>query len=366
MGGREDNNYSCFTVEHDGPTSFVNCINLTIKEFHDLALFRGIAGGGCCLLCVLTLVLIIIHRAFKTILQRLFLYLTISTIAYCGVLTLHVEHYFHPYEGQKVFCIAIGFLDQYTGSVQLLFTFGITAFLFYKVCELCSSCVPIARLGGGGEEWRECRMVAEISWVLFSFVIPLAFNWLPFIFTPYGETGPWCWIDSVRDDCSASESGYWEQMLLWYIPLATVAFCSLLLLLIMMGVFIWICKDAQRARQRIESGVIKQSLLLLAFLVFFCALCAIEVSIRTITHRSNDYSNYGVWIIYALSTPVSAAIIPIAFFFYLYSSKMLWVIKRAAVKLGLRQSTIQVQYTLPCTYLVCTSVVILLSNCMLL
>ncbi len=55
----------------------------------------------------------------KTLHQRLFLYLTASTTLYLAILTLHIEHYL-GYTGQDKFCVAFGFLGEYTGMVQEL------------------------------------------------------------------------------------------------------------------------------------------------------------------------------------------------------------------------------------------------------
>ncbi len=71
----------------------------------------------CFLLCYLTLVLICTSKTWKTLHQRLFLYLTALTTLYLTILTLHIEHYF-GYTGQDKFCVAFGFLGEYAGMVQ--------------------------------------------------------------------------------------------------------------------------------------------------------------------------------------------------------------------------------------------------------
>ena len=116
----------------------VNCTKVTEHQGNIAALTRGVTGIVCFVLCSLALlfqVIYICHLRNSNTLQRLFLYLTVSTVFYMGVLSLHLEHYFR-YEGQEKACVVIGVLDQYTGSVQLLLTLGITVVLFHKLFSL--------------------------------------------------------------------------------------------------------------------------------------------------------------------------------------------------------------------------------------
>ena len=291
---------------------FANCTNITEKSIKNIALARGITGLVCFIFCLITLItelaLACQRRQFRTILHRLFIYLTISTSAYLAVLSLHIEHYFE-YRLQHNFCIAIGFLDEYTGSVQLCFTFGITTFLFYKVFTVCQDCIRPLPCEGN---W--CYSLSlEVIFVILSVLVPLGFDWIPFILVPYGETGPWCWIESLVSNCRESNNGFWEQMMLWYVPFGLVALCSFGLILAMVVVFVWMhCRELIRVR---IDGIIKETCLLLGFLVVFCILFLIEVVSRLVL-RTNE-NIYTLWLVYAISTPISGVVIPIGFFSYL-------------------------------------------------
>ena len=294
------------------PPPFTNCSNITEQNLKNLALTRGITGLVCFVLCLITLITELVlacrQRKFRTILHRLFIYLTISTAVYLAVLSLHIEHYFE-YPFRHKFCIAIGFMDQYTGSVQLFITFGITAFLFYKVFTVCQDCIRPLPCEG-----NRCYSISlEVIFVIVSFLIPLAFDWVPFVLTPYGETGPWCWIESVVSQCKESREGFWEQMMLRYVPFGLVALCSFGLILAMVAVFVWM-RYREIIRVRID-GIIKETCLLLAFLVVFCMLFLTEVVTRLVLYK--NMSIYALWLIYAISTPISGVVIPIGFFSYL-------------------------------------------------
>jgi len=101
--------------------------------------------------------------------------------------------------------------------------------------------------------------------------------------------------------------------MLWYVPFGLVALCSFGLILAMVVVFVWMrCRELIRVR---IDGIIKETCLLLGFLVVFCILFLIEVVIRLVLY-SNE-SIYILWLVYAISTPISGVVIPIGFFSYL-------------------------------------------------
>ena len=163
--------------------SYASCTNLS--HFRSLSLTRGTTVGVCFLLCLLKLVLICASKTWKTIHQRLFLYLTISTILYLAILTLHFEHYF-DYPGQDKFCVAVGFLDEYSGMVQLFFTLGITLFLFADVCFKCmkKDCVSIVP-DRFPDVWKsvKCARILEITFLAYLLSYQQSLLWsLSFVF----------------------------------------------------------------------------------------------------------------------------------------------------------------------------------------
>ena len=92
--------------------SLINCTNVTVHQGNIAALTRGVTSIVCLVVCLLALLLqgYWLRRKSNT-LQRLFLYLTISTVLYMLTLTLHLQHYFN-FQGQETVCMVVGFLDQ--------------------------------------------------------------------------------------------------------------------------------------------------------------------------------------------------------------------------------------------------------------
>jgi hypothetical protein len=60
----------------------------------------------------------------------------------------------------------------------------------------------------------------EIIYVICIMVVPLTFNWIPFINLTFGPAGSICWIRAINlDDCSEFQFGFWLRLALYYIPL---------------------------------------------------------------------------------------------------------------------------------------------------
>ena len=308
------------------PVPYINCTNFTDSEFRQLPLARGVTAAICLLLCIITLLLIIITKTYKSTLQRLFLYLTLSTVAYLAVLALHIEHYFNFKSPNIMLCKAIGFLDEYTGSVQLLYTLEITLLLFYKVSDKLYHIRERLHC----RKPQSCRRLCKQAILFFiPWTVPILFDVIPFFNIPYSETGPWCGIRTLNDNCSEIRSGLWEQLGIWYIPFGLVGVISLGFIIFMTIVLsIWICKfESQRIRGL--KTILAETLLLMGFLVAYCILCAIELTGRIIATKKNIF---GVWMMYAISTPLSAVIIPIAFLIYLGKGAIKKVIQRCRKK----------------------------------
>ena len=305
-------------MEESGPDLNVPAFNcaqgfLSESQFRSLPLARGVTAGVCFLLCVFTLFLICYHRTLHSRLQRFFFYLTVSTIAYLAVLTMHLEHYFNYLGRRKKLCIAVAFLDQYTGSVQLLFTLGIAIYLVFRVFGHSDSLKKIVPQ----IQSSQARTVLETLYIITSVCLPLLFVWIPFVAVPYGETGPWCWIQS-KVNCSVTSSGYLEEILIWYIPFALVAFSSPVCVLVVLVVF---CKWRYVSHNATQQLSIKETLLVFSFLVANSLLCAIEIAVHTYSYSTNT-SRYFPLMAYAISTPIGSVIIPIAFLIYIYSARV--------------------------------------------
>jgi len=101
-----------------------------VEQLKALNLARGIAGAVSLLTVTLILLFLVLYKAYKTTLQRLFVHLTIVTCLHDVSFVLQIERQFQ-YQGQEKFCAFVGFLDMWTSTMVYTFIIGINMFLVY-------------------------------------------------------------------------------------------------------------------------------------------------------------------------------------------------------------------------------------------
>ena len=125
---------------------FENCSGFTEGQITAVAFARGSTATICCVILLIVLVVLTILTARQksrlrvsgTIVKRLTIWLTAVTVLYELILALNRRYYFDP--SDVAFCVADGFLIQYVGSVQFLFTqLGIS---LIKLWEVAAPCKP--------------------------------------------------------------------------------------------------------------------------------------------------------------------------------------------------------------------------------
>lgn len=288
---------------------FNNCSNFTDEQLTAVALARCVtAAAGCGILFVVLLALVILaivncQRVYGTVVKRLALGFTASNVLYQLTLALHLQHYYNP--GLEDFCQADAFFDQYFGSVQLLFTLAISLILFLKVSsswERFDACYKKAKM---------CKFVCcskkintvEIALFASVFIIPLLFDWIPFITHSYGPSGVVCWIRSINNDCYKHKAGLLEQIWLGGIPFGLVT-------LITLGLFVTSICLLGCASKNIKLEVLVKmgvadsffSLTCLAFVLLLCPLQMIAYFIPF---------NFGFLMLNSISIPLIGTLIPI-------------------------------------------------------
>ena len=263
---------------------------------------------ACFSLCILTLILELVYfcrkRSVSTTLSRMFVYLTFSSVLYTGVMSFHIGYGIA--QDHCYFCVIIGFLDEYTGLVQLCLTAGVVVKLLHKLITT-SFCEH-------GVVSHRHHLRIEAAFVTVSFVLPLLIVWIPFIMRNghYGPYGPWCWISRMGTDCSRSVSGLLEELLLiWYVFFSVVSILSLLCTIIIVAFLIYTYYKVSKhgkIRGKLRT-VITGYCLLLPFLIIFTIICLIEVSV--VIFKSKSFNTFEAWTLYAITTPIGGVAVPI-------------------------------------------------------
>ena len=296
-----------------------NCSGLTDEQLKELALLRGIASvvGFVTLLLVLVLLLMLAkcyhQRVCGTVIKRLTIGLTAVSVPCILTYALPIKYYFNS-QGDAVFCEIDGFLAMYTSSVQLLFAIGISLVLFVKVWKATTSWKPLDNfcenvkaktLTCCGCKINKLEIVIYASMI----VLPLLFDWIPFITGSYGATIAWCWISKYRNDCSSDQAGFWEGIWMWEVPVGFVAIMILGLFITSLCLLRYGIKNVQ-VQKVIEVGVLDY-LFLLAFLALLFFLFALHMAV-IIYYFSFKGHTFAFWVVESIAHPLTVISIPLA------------------------------------------------------
>jgi len=306
--------------------SFAYCSGVTDEQFENVAQARRSTAIACCVILLFVIILFVILAICKrkkhveplklceSVVKRLTIWLTATTLPYELFLAIHSE----PHSFSHDACKALGFLFQYFGSVQLLLTLGISMVLFFKVWdatpwkpERVDSCHKKAKETFGCCGCKNNKL--EVVYLVLVFGLPFLIDWIPFTTDSYGATGPWCWIRSIEKNCTIHTAGLVEQIVLWDLPFGLVVLITLVLFIASLCLLGYAIKDSKA--QNVIEKVITDSIFSLVFLTVMSVLCVLEVTTRTYSFSNQQL---GVWVVYAISTPLGHFFIPIALLMAIY------------------------------------------------
>jgi len=306
----------------------LNCTNYNITQLKALNLARGIAGAVSLLSVTLILLFLVLYKAYKTTLQRLFVHLTIVTCLHDVIFVIQIEHQFQ-YPGQEQFCAFVGFLDTWTSTMVYTFIIAIHVFLVYTVYRQLRG-DPFSRLSNS----RYLRLTLEFSFTLLMVFLPLTYLWLPFQDGSYGigsePANAICWIKSVEDDCETFIP--YSQII--YAEIVLISIACIVHILFTFGLAIVFCRLAYtyRGLKRKHLKNVRDAFLLMCFLLTSVVLDRPATLLLPIIAERDITENYALSIYILVGPATSMLVYPIGFLFYLYSlKKFKWKsIKKAA------------------------------------
>ena len=296
--------------------AFKNCSHFTDEQLTAIALFRGATAAACCVILFVVLVTLLVlvrfhyQRVCGTVLKRLAIGFTATNVLYQLVLALHLQYYLNPQDLK--FCEADAFLDQYVGSVLLLFMLEIAFVLFFKVLHVSTSWEFIDVYY---EKLKECKFICcgwkinkmEIAIFVFAVTLPLLFDWIPFTTNTYGPLGPWCWIRVSEKNCSSlSRAGTLEQVWLWNLPFVAIAFLTSVLFMVSLNLLGCGIKNAKVEKLALIEVGITNIIFFLTFLVLAVLWCL---------QQSNTYIT---WLLTAICIPLTVTVASLATLFAIH------------------------------------------------
>ena len=286
---------------------FSNCSNLSIKDTATINLALCVTGGVCCCVSIFITLLLVICRAYRSVLQRLFLYVMLTTTVRELLLTASIEHQF-KYKGQEQVCSWIAYFYNSSGIMNLVHTVGIMIYLFFFVRYVAKGETTPSLL-----QTKCRRMVAEILYMLLSFLFSLGYATVPLFTDNYGLAGFWCWIKALDDNCNLTLTGLLNQLLSGYMCYVFGGVIGVIMLIAVAVVYSRLPLTLREARLLLR----KISVIIVCFLIF-TGIVLIALSMRVVTATAKAYQLAAIWLVAVIAFPISLLLFPIAFLFSFY------------------------------------------------
>ena len=286
---------------------FSNCSDLSIKDTATINLAFCVTGGICCCIAILITLVLVICRAYKSVLQRLFLYVMVTTIVRELFLAASIEHQF-KYKGQEQVCTWIAFFYNWAGIIKFVHTVGIMIYLFFLVRCIAKGEKALRLL-----QTKSRRVVAEILYVFLSFFLSLGYATVPLFTHNYGLAGSWCWIKALDDDCNLTLTGLLNQLLSGYVFYIFGGVISVIMLIVVAVVYSSLPLTLREARLLLR----KISIIIMCFMIF-TGIILIALSMRVVTATAKSYQLAAIWLVAVIAFPISLLLFPIAFLFSFY------------------------------------------------
>lgn len=176
--------------------------------------------------CTGVILLVVLFKKYYFFTQRMILYLSIAALLNSIAIALRLQrvaYFFDNEESLLGLCIFTGFVDQTTAWSEVIAISCITFNLLLKAV------------------FHKPTEKLEIAYFILIFILPVLFNWIPFIDMAYGKAGAWCWIRSRNRECETIPLGYYARFALWYVPAYVV-------LVLMVFIYIFILYKVRKQR----------------------------------------------------------------------------------------------------------------------
>ena len=310
MGVLQETSPNCSALDFTNKT----CFELDNDKYETVFWIKTVVLIIAALACSLAIGMIIFFKAYKKFVHRLALYLAMAAFFNCFAFILNSL----PVENRcgymvvknEAFCVATGFLDQYTTWVILLLVCWITLQLFM--------------LGVLKRNYNSLKY--EVGGVATTLIVSLVSSIIPFIDfgngTMYGLAGAWCWIRTTSENCDEFTEGVVEQFVLWY---ATVMFFVTLNFIAVLAVIVVLYRGKQQTQgslRRTYKDAFREALPLLFYPIIFSVIYSLAF-VNRVYYAGTKKTVVALWAIHAIAESSLPLFIPLAFLLHPYTLKML-------------------------------------------
>ena len=261
------------------------------SERNKLLVAAAASGTSSLLLCTLAISILIALRLYKHLVYRLAMYQVLAALFRGFSICLFFMLYgYRNSLYYRVSCKFTAFFMQHCVWVELIFTSWLTLHLFCYIIFF--------------------KNLKRFEWLYLSssVLVPLLFDWIPFIHNSYGVSGAWCYIRSWEDNCATVKyiEGIAEQFALFYGPASVFLTLNTIAVVIMFAVSLRrVCKNSEAENEPLNDKnqyfkVMKQLLPLLAYPIIYFVLFIFPFVDRTYMAVSNRTS-YSLAVVHGVS-----------------------------------------------------------------
>lgn len=281
-----------------------SCEEYHSKKYTTVAMIAASTGTLSTLASITVILVIILFKKHHFFIQRLILYLCIvAAVNSISIMLRFARVDDNPLDPDRHrLCVATAFIDQ-TTLWSLTIAFFCLTFNMLMVTVFNRSTKGL-----------------EMVYIFAIFLLPITFNWIPFLEDSYGEAGAWCWIrthDYYDPNCTTHKLGVYLSYALWYVP--HYLLLSLVLLAYIVTVINVIRKsyhwrglystELDTEQQKIKELVMPIIFYPLGFLIL--NLFPLINRIYGTVHAGNP--NYVLWILHAALSPLQGGYIALVY-----------------------------------------------------
>lgn len=249
-------------------------------QLRDINLAMSITGGLGALLAGIVLLALLCTRAYKTVLQRLFIFTVLALILQEACHAANIEQlYQYNQSSQEEICDAIGFIASWSGWCLYVLYLVIILYLLVIVCVQigCLSCTAVQRS-------KSVRVTLELSVVTASLVGPALVLWVPYRDDEFGFNGYYCFMKQTKaGSCIPLNITY--RFFFDYLMYGVVGSIAVIIALGMIGVYCMISNRLQSAKHLVKYLTI----LLIAIIINMMILILMFV-IDTYSHANHQFA----------------------------------------------------------------------------
>ena len=283
------------------------CPNLSAEVVKTKEITLMCISSTAVVVCILAIIFILVSKRYKKFVYRLTIYLMVAILLEEAMSILDAVPVYHNgttvavREGFEGLCVAAGFLYQVVFWMELLVICWIALYLLM---------ILAFRRNVTAVKWKQ-----EVCGLTVVLILPILFNWIPFVNDMYGLSGSYCWIKpSMNSNCKYDYMGLTLMFVLLNGPEFLV---SIVVLLSLVAIAMVMCRNVMRQQGTSRSSVHQQGLkevlpLLLyplVYLVLWAAVTAFRIYgvVLSVQDRNPLYS---LQLVFNIISDVRTLLIP--------------------------------------------------------